>query len=298
MTTAFLTALAAAQIATSGHALSVRVEQPAATQSIPRGAQRVPMATVTLEAGCAGDVTVRGIRVTHTGLGSASDIERVYATEGNRRVSRAAALPRNPAKATLRLGSLVVPACKTRVLSVMADYSRDADPQSEHALGIASFADIDASTEDIGGSLSSPSAPVRVAPTSDGSVSVEYLPQLTSVLFGPRRTLLRMRLSAEGEDVLIHSITLTNDGKARDGDLASLFLGTRDATLSNTVSSLDGDKATFTFDPPLLVEKGENRLLLLTGDVRASRKKTIDFQVDEEADIDARPRTGRSDTFQ
>lgn len=297
MTSLFLTALAATQIAASGHALTVNVTQPAQNVSIPLGAQRVPMLSVQLQASCDAAVTVRSIVVTHKGLGSIADLERAYVLEGGRRVSRAASFTNNRGQAVLRLGNMTVPACGGKTLSIVTDYARNAGVQSEHALVIASFADISADTSDIGGTLSAASRPVRIVPGTEGTVNVEYLPQVSSVSYGSRRTLLRMRLSAEGEDVLIHAITLTNDGKARDADLQNLFLGRRNDNLSGTLYKLDGDKATFTFDPPLLIEKGSERLLQLTGDIRASRKQTIDFEVSESSDIDARAR-GRSDTFQ
>jgi len=298
MTPLFLAALAAAQITSSGHALTVQVTQPAVSGSIPLGAQRVPMLTVALKAACTSDVTLRSIRVSHSGLGSTTDIERVYAVDANRRVSRAAGLTRNPAEALLRFGSFKIPACQTKTLNIVADYSPTADVQSEHALSIGSFDAIYADTEDIGGNVETRTQPTRVAPTTQGTVEVEYLPQLSSVLYGPNRTLLRMRLTAEGDDVLIRSITLTNDGKARDADLKNLSLGTRTGTLSNTLATMDGDKAVFTFDPPLLIEKGQDRQLQLNADVRASRKKTIDFEVGEPGDIDVTSGRNRSDTFQ
>jgi len=299
MTSLFLTALAATQIATSGHALTVNVTQPAQSVSIPLGAQRVPMLTVELKASCEAAVTVRTIKLTHAGLGTATDIERAYAMDGSKRISRAASFTKNPAQAVLRFGNMKIAACASKTLTIMADYAADAGVRSEHAFTLSSFASIDADTQDIGGNIVAPAkTPIRVTPYQNGNVNVEYLPQLTSVLYGRSRTLLRMRLSAEGNDILVHAITLTNDGKARDTDLTNLFIGTKDARLSAKLASMDGDKATFTFDPPLLIEKGDDRQLVLTGDVRASRKQTIDFEVEEAGDIDARPRSGRSDTFQ
>ncbi len=230
---------------------------------------------------------MNALTVTHSGLGNASDIEHVYVIDGQRRISRTVSLSNTPASATLRLGALRIPACGTRTLSIVADFSRDASPQGEHRLAIASFADVSADTTEIRGTLASQTGTTRVAPVSDGTINVEYLPVLSSVTYGNARTLLRLRLTAQDQDQLVYGITLTNDGKARDTDLRSLSLGTRTATLTDTLPSLDGDTARFTFVTPLRLEKGEDILLLVTGDVRASRRKTIDFKVEEAGDIDA-----------
>jgi len=277
-----LAALTALNIAS--HALTVNVS-PSQTSSVPLGAQRVPMQTLVLTASCTADVSVSTVTVTHSGLGASSDIERVYAMEGNRRVSRTASLTNNPATATLRFGAFVIPKCQHRTVTVVADISPDAASQSEHAIGVRTASDIKADTSDIALTTGRTVPGARIAPVSRGDIDVEYLPVLTSTTYGTNRTLLRMRLAARGEDQVVRSITLTNEGKARNTDLQRLSLGTRDGALTNVLPSLSGDLATFTFDPPLRLGRGEDILLFLTGDVRASRKKTIRFVVEEEGDI-------------
>lgn len=285
MTSFVLAALTVLQI--NSHALTVTTAVPLQS-SVPLGAQRVSMQMLTLQASCAADVKVNTIKVTHSGLGAAADIERVYAMEGIRRISRTASLTNVPATATVRFPNLVIPKCEKRTVSIMADFSVDAVSQSEHRLGIASLADISASTTDIGGTVGgSATGPTRIAPVSQGTIEVEYLPVLTSTTYGAARTLMRLRLTARDEDQFVYSITLTNDGKARDTDLQRLSLGTRSLRLTDIVPSMTGDTVTLTFEDPLRLDRGEDILLLLTGDVRASRRRTIDFEVQEASDITA-----------
>lgn len=253
--------------------------------SIPLGAQRVNMQTVTLSASCAADVTVSAITMTHGNLGEATDIERVYAMEGSRRISRTASFGGNKSQATLRLPSFRIAKCEQRTIRIMADFSPDAAAQGEHSLFIASWQDVKTDATTVGASLSSNLGSSRVAPVSQGTIEVEYLPVLTSTTYGAGRTLMRMRLTARNEDQLVHSVTLTNDGKARDADLKNLSLGTRSGRLTDVAATMTGDKVTLTFDPPLRLDRGEDILLLLKGDVRASRKKTIDFEVEEASDV-------------
>ncbi len=255
--------------------------------TIPLGAQRVPMQTVELSASCAADVTVSAITMTHGNLGSATDIERIYAMEGNRRISRAASFTSNTSQATLRLPAFRIAKCQKRTIGIMADFSPDAAAQGEHGVFIASSQDIKTDAASVQASLSSNIGSSRVAPVSQGTIEVEYLPVLTSTTYGAGRTLMRLRLSAQEEDQEVYSITLTNDGKARDGDLKNLSLWTRSDRLTGIMPSMTDDKVTLTFDPPLRLDRGEDILLLLKGDVRASRKKTIDFEVEEGSDITA-----------
>lgn len=255
------------------------------TASIPLGAQRVLMQTVTLSASCEADVTVSSITVTHASAGDARDIEHVYAMENDRRISRVTSFSGSDSRATLRMPSFVIPKCGKRIIRILADFSVDAAAQGEHSVFISSWEDVTTSATTINAKLSSNLGASRVAPVSKGSIDIEYLPVLTSTTYGANRTLLRMRLTAKGEAQLIRSVTLTNDGKARDTDMRRLSLGTRDETLTDVLPSLSGDKATFTFDPPLRLDRGEDILLLLTGDVRASRKQTIKFTVEETSDI-------------
>lgn len=271
--------------------LMVSATSPSSS-SIPLGAQRVPMQTLTLEASCDADVAVSSLTVTHSGLGASADIERVYAMEGVRRVSRTATLTNVPAKATLRMGSFVIPKCGKRTVTVVADFSPDASAQSEHRVGILSPADIDANGAAVSGSVGTDKGSARVAPVPQGTIEVEYLPALTSTTYGAGRTLLRMRLTARDEDQLVYSVTLTNQGKARDNDLRNLSLNTRDGKLTDAAASMTGDAVTLTFDPPLRLDRGEDILMLLKGDVRASRKRTIDFEVEEPGDITAGRATG------
>jgi len=169
----------------------------------------------------------------------------------------------------------------------MADFSPDAAAQGEHSLFIASSEDVKTDAATVEATLSSNLGSSRVAPVSEGTIEVEYLPVLTSTTYGAGRTLLRMRLTARDEDQFVYSVTLTNAGKARGADLKNLSLGTRDGALTDVAASMTDDKVTLTFDPPLRLDRGEDILLLLKGDVRASRKKTIDFEVEEASDITA-----------
>lgn len=275
-------------------ALEVTV-RPAPAAAVARGASRVPFLQVTLAASCERDVTVSELTLVHKGLGDVADLERVYAWADNVRASRAAVLTRD-GEVTLRLRSFVVPACDTRELWILADLSPDAGVSAQHALTIATSADVVADAEvtlDAGRTT----APTTVGGgEAVGSVSVEMLDLPRRLTYGSTRTVARIRLTADGErPQLLRSITLTNDGSARDADLRNVVLQSAAGDdLAGPVDSMDGDVVTLVLDEPLLLGRNDTVLLVVKADVRASRRRTVRFGVEEPSDVDAVVCAGRA----
>jgi hypothetical protein len=268
-------------------ALTVEVAT-VAQGSIPQGAQRVGMLTVSLAASCASDVSVASLDVRHSGLGSARDLARLYLMEGDRRVSRAA-VPNDKAPTTLRLRSFTVPACETRILTVAADVSASAAAAGEHRLSVEEVrADAPARILSAASSSSAPRA--TVTPNASAStVAVEFLPVHTSVSYGANRTLARLRLQNDGRRAQsVSAIMFTNDGSARDADLQDLALySSAGDRVSAVAAALDGSILRLELDPALVLDSRDEKVLELRGDVRASRKRTIEFAIEEPSDVEA-----------
>lgn len=264
------------------------VEVAAVAQgSIPQGAQRVAMLTLSLSASCASDVALSSIDVRHGGLGSVRDLSRLYLMEGERRVSRGA-VPNDTAATTLRLRSFTVPACETRILTVAADISASAAAAGEHRLSVEEVrADAPAMILTVS---SSPRPRATVTPSvSASAIAVEFLPVRTSVTYGANRTLARLRLENDGRRAQsVSAITFTNDGSARDADLQNLALyNSSGERISDAVASMDGSILRLELDPALMLESRDEKVLELRGDVRASRKRTIEFTIEEPSDVEA-----------
>ena len=272
---------------------SLTVSQSAAVNgSVPKGAQRVPFLSLTLTAGCDGDVTVREVTVAHEGLGDSSDLSRVYVTDGRRRLTRGKTIDASDRTATLRfIPALFIKACESRALTVAADLSPDAASAGEHRLGVESASDVQ--TEAAVRLSSQETAPVAtVRPKATGTVTARFLNLLQPLRFGNNRTLARFRLEADGEsDQDIRAITLTNAGKATDGDLKNLRIQNRKGdVLTNTLAAMDGDLVRLTFDPPLRIGRNDDVLLELKGDAKASKRRTVRFVLEEPSDLEASPR--------
>ena len=265
---------------------------PVVGGSVPSGAQRVPVLDIAFAASCDADVPVREITIQRKGMGDYRDIRAVYAMDGLSRISRAHELQRRDGVVTVRLGSLAVPACSTKTITIMADFESDADIAGEHRFVLEKPSDVDAGSpvKRLRLLAERERADLRtIVADQTGNISVTYLPLLRRVTYGPRRQVMRFVLKADGiDDHRILAITLTNEGKARDLDLQNIFLpGTKVA------ASLDGDRVRLEFDPPLILRKNQDRLMILRASVLASRSKTIQFVIQEPSDVEAEVVRGR-----
>jgi hypothetical protein len=277
--------------------LSVQVSVPAGG-SVPKGAQRVPLLVLSMEASCEEDVTIEELVVRHGGLGDENDLTNVYVTDGTRRLSRAVSFSGADKIARLRIGSLTIEKCEKKTVIVVVDFSSDAASGSQHRLsiekdGIVSTADNVSITNTAG-------KPVTTVPGNIGRITVMYPALTRAVSYGANRTVGRLSFEADNvSDHEISAITLTNNGSAQGTDLKNLRLRLSNGEyVGSSETSLDGDTVRFEFDPPLLLERNQTRLLNVIADIRASRRRTIQLEVEESSDIEATVRKQRGGRFQ
>ena len=281
--------------AKNGAQITVELQQ-GPVQSLQQGAQRVPMLTLNITASCEEDIQLQSIRVRRRGLGSSSDILSVYAMSDGQRLNRGRQLSRT-GYAQLQFRNVQIPACDTKTILVLADFSPNAAVAGEHWMTVEHESDIDIGDAGISLVRSSitPSRHQTTGGRTRGSITVEYPSLLRTVRYGSNRTVVRVRLEADGlDDHLIGAITFTNDGSARDTDLQNLYLRAgRTRRLSKSARQLNGDTVRLVLDPPLRLEKNQKRLLELQADVRASRSKTLRLIIEQPSDIEAEPARAR-----
>lgn len=281
--------------------LTITQEPFVNNKTIPQGAQRVPMATMTLKASCDADVTITKLNVRHEGLGKESDISGVYVADGKgKRITGITSFNGTPPKAVLRFRTLTIPKCTTAKLTILADIAATAQSGAEHRVSITASSDVESTAETVSIISSSRASTYRLAPATNGTITVKYPSLPKALTYGKNRVVSRIQLTAnQYEDHLIDAITVTNKGKARNGHLVNLSLRTNTGEhVGSSAKQLDGDSVTFTFDPPLLLEKNETRLLNLHADIRAGKKLTIKFLIQEPSDIAARTGKQRTEKFQ
>ncbi len=267
-------------------ALDVQVETPA-MGSIARGAQRVPVLTVQLQASCDGPVKVTSMTIARKGLGTTSDIARMYVLNGLTRITRSFPLSVRGESLVLPLRNVNLAACESRLLTVAVDIAADANPASEH---VFSLVRVDAGTATVNYSLADDDTTLNVgASGTPATVTAELLPVLTPPRFGGNRTIARLSVQGTaGKDQRITAITLTNNGSASNGDLQRLYWVTRTGeAISEVIPQLQGRSARIELDPGLLLEGRDTKLIELRADVRASIKRTIRWSIEEPSDIEA-----------
>ncbi len=260
------------------------------SQSIAQGAQRVAVLTLSLKNSCLADQTPETVVVHHRGLGSVRDIGRVYAMKDGKRLTRPAVL-REDGTAVLRFRNFTIPDCKEAVIDIAVDFSADAAVAGQHFFTVDAGSDIVLRSHDAVTLLPSVQGRTDTAAgdTADSAITIEHLPLPFTLTYGAGRILARVRLDAEGRhDQMIRSITFTNRGSARDHDLQNLFLQRSNGTaVSETIPGLDGRSVTLTLNRPLVLGAHDSMQILLRGDVRASRRRTVQFVIEEPGDIDA-----------
>jgi len=291
----FLTAIALSLIPVQLLAASAQVmvvQTPSAIGSVPQGAQRVAFLQLEISASCAAPATVREITLLHEGLGSMSNIERVYLTDGRRRLTRGRTIDESDSTVRLKfIPVLKLAACASRTLFVAADFASDAAPSGEHRMSIELHTDVLADGAFVTITGKKEAAPAVVRPKSVGAVTVTFLNLTSPLRYGGNRTLARFRLEADGQtDQEIHSILLTNDGKAIDEDLQNLRLQNRKGiVLTDIAAAMEGNAVRLMFNPPLRLDRNDEILLDVKGDIRASNRRTVRFGVEEPSDLEALP---------
>lgn len=270
--------------------LTVEAEAAAAAR-VPRGAQRVEMLRLRLEADCSGTVTVNSIRLQRRGLGFNEDIESVYAVHRGQRISRARTIGNRDGTVDLNVRGFMLPACEEEDVLILADFRPNASVAGEHRFELldmetnGSSVRIDHRVGDFTRST---------VGASRGRVSVDYLSINQRVRFGSRQIVQRFTIEADNEsDQQINSVMFTNLGSATDDDLQNLYVDFRNRAATVVAPSMTGDTVRLTFDPPFVIPSGSTLKFQLRADVRASRSRTIQFVIEEESDLEAVPLRGR-----
>jgi hypothetical protein len=224
-------------------------------------------------------------------MGAVSDILKVYALENTSRLTRGATVQERNASAVLRFQPpLKVVACTSRTISVAVDVSPNAAAGSEHAFKVKSGKDFQSDTR-VSFLSETKQGVITTKPKSVGLVTFTPLPTASrNVLFGTDRTLLRFSLKATSQTKMqVDAISFTNNGSARNTDIVQLSVKRRDGRLlSDVAATLTDDGVRLIFSTPFVLEKNETHVLTLSGNVTASRRRTIDFTVSEPGDIETR----------
>src|SRR3989344_6358374 len=259
--------------------------------SVPRGATNIPMLRLDISPDCENDITLEGITLTHTGLGSVSDIEGVFLSTGQRRVTRVLGFDSGDKKARLRFSPpMKIPKCSAISMQAMINLSPDAKVASEHSVNLKSASDIQSTAKSIKISDRDPSERIIANPKQAGTITVNFLPLYGRLRYGRIETAARIKLSADNKSAhLLKKITLINQEDARDMNLTDMTLQTRSGTvLTRTAQRMHGKTVTLEFNPSYILRRNETLILLLKARVNGGPQRKVNFYLEEKNDLETR----------
>ncbi len=257
---------------------------------VPKGAQRVPMLTIELHNSCSGSAQLNAVMLEHLGLGNVSDIESMAGWIGDKRVTRSVSSFIDRRFITLRFQKVLLRPCETVSIDILVSFSPEAAAEGNHRFMIRDAKNIDIQGASVTLQSTQPKLAKVVAGESAAHVTVVELALPFPLSFGPKRIVSRFRIESDTKkDQLLEAITLTNNGSAKDADLQKLFVeNAKGERLSDIASSLDGDKVRFHFSDPFVLKSGSEHLFIVRSDIRSSRRRTIEFTVEDPEDIEIR----------
>ncbi|MFA6259379.1 MAG: hypothetical protein WCX29_02100 [Candidatus Peribacteraceae bacterium] len=270
--------------------------QYADIKTVVRGSTRIPVMELALTAGCTAPVRVHSIGLRRVGLGYNSDIAAMYIERGTQRVSGARGIDNRDGSVVLHVRDVVVPACGTETLTILADFAEDAAVSGQHRFVLHDQDPIQSTADTVHVRTVNEPLPLQTASSSvRGTLTVTPLSLLQRVQYGSAQTVARIRLEATGNDRhIVSAIRFTNQGSAQGNDLQNFSIVTaQDGRISAITPAMDGSSVYMRMSPPLVLEGGANRMLILQADVHVGRSKTLAFTVEESGDVFSRVRRGR-----
>ncbi|MFA6523824.1 MAG: S-layer homology domain-containing protein [Candidatus Peribacteraceae bacterium] len=258
--------------------------------TVPKGAHTVPMLSLDLTASCDDSVTVETLTVLHEGFGDKGDIDAVYATIDGGRVSRERTIDSKDQTAEVRFVSpLVVPACKTVTVDVVADIATSATASAEHNFAVELASDLVTNAKSLSGNFPLRGNSFRVGAITSGTLSVAYRTVTPSALeVGDKDVVLgKFEVSTNSiEDQTLYAMTLHQAGTVSDGDVTNIRIRRTDKTvITNSVDQFRSKFAALTFSPPFTVLEGDRITLEVIGDLVGGAAKTVQIDFDETSDI-------------
>ena len=268
----------------------VEIISPDRSQSVARGAQRVPVLELFVQASCTADVVIQSIDIQRRGLGDKNDIQSLYVMQRNKKLSRPQSINRKDGKVQLRLRRHSVPACTSQTLTVHADFSSSASIFSEHQFiltGDNPISTLNNADVTISPAITTPIH--RLVSSTKGRIFVSYRPIGSRLRFGKNRIVSRVVLEADSNDNHeITALTLTNNGTATNADLQNIYLAAgRSEKITMKAAQLDGREVRLLLHEPIQLRKGQKKIFTVRADINASRTKTIQLVIKDPGDIES-----------
>lgn len=249
----------------SGVMVSLSSNTPAA-KTVPSQATGVVMASYNFTASNDGSVVLEHIMVKRTGVGSPSEISKVYLYEGNTRLTNGRSVSSSDNTATFSSLNYTVPAGTTKTISVVADVA-DLTTAGNHAFSIEAASAVTAGGATVTGSFPVTGNIMSFNTTDVGTTDIEGNNTYTVKAGETNVEVGRFTVYVSNvEDATINAITLYNGNR----DVLSNLKLYRGSDMVAT-GAKNGSYFTFTLANPINVAKGESVAFNVMADVTGAR---------------------------
>ncbi len=277
---------------TTGTGLTVAAGSQPGNSLAPQGTSRVPFTRFTLTAGNDGDVSVNGITVQRTGLGSDAAFSGVILVDEATGMQLGNSQTFNSNHQTTIGGTFVVPRGTTRSYLVAGNMAADESGHSGEAPSVSVVAVNTAAT--VAGSLPIVGASQTINSTlTTGSVTVATSNSFASNsnqspnIGDTGRKTTGLRLTAgSAEDLTLKWVRFNQTGSVSSTDLANVAVNIAGTAYPLTVSS-DGKYYAASLGSGVVITKGNQVDMYVSYDVVGgnSSGRSVIFDVDKNTDI-------------
>lgn len=273
----------------SGTGLSVALASDTpASATVPSNATQVVMTKFNVTASSDGDITVKNVTVTRSGIGSTSEISKVYLYDGATRLTTGKTVNSTTNEVTFSSVDVKVAAGKTKTLSVVIDVASSAT--GNHAFGIQEASDITTkSSATVSGSFPVRGNTMSMSSTSVGTLTLSQNNGTSGDTINVGQDDVEIADfyvdNNNVEDVALSGITLTNGGNALNANLGNIKLFYDGEVIAT--GELKDNKIAFSFDP-ITIEKGaSNENFKVRADIESGIDNTVKLYIAYATDITA-----------
>lgn len=263
----------------AGLAISLASDNPAAS-TLPQGATGVAF----LKFNVSGSGTLSSLTFKRVGVGATGDFATsgFYLFDGSTRLTSGRSL--NSTTHEVSFVNLALTISGTKTLTLVADVDTTVTAGNVNGFELVGMTGDPTPTGTVKGSF------MTMSGQSVGDITADDQAAPANPKIGQKEApMLELKLTAGStEDILIQRISLTEGGTVTNANLSNFILkDPAGATVATAVSIGAKDLLTLNFTTPYLLEKGQNRIFTLYGDISGSTRSddTIVFYIDSKADV-------------
>ncbi len=256
-------------------------------QTLPSGATSVPMATWNFGAGNE-DAVLKSLVVHRYGVSSLPSDHQIYLYEGNERLTSGKSVNSTTNEATFSNLNLEIAAGDTRTITLRMD-TGTVTSTGEVGYEIRSAADVNADAGTADGDFPVQGEKFDLSTTAAGTITIDANGSITNPKVGEdNATVAKFKLSTSGEGASLEQLNLYFTGSVTTDAIENLelYVSGEDNAIATSEGLNSQDLATFTFDTPYVMAKGDTRSFWVTADFNTGRNgDTVQIYLDETTDL-------------